>query len=63
MSHREVHKAVEELNKLSGKIIEAAMKVHSALGSRLLESAYEACLRHERLTPQLSLSQSNEVLT
>ncbi|HEV8262035.1 MAG TPA: GxxExxY protein [Burkholderiales bacterium] len=29
------------------KILTAAMKVHSALGSGLLESAYEACLAHE----------------
>ena len=28
-------------------IIDAAMKVHTALGPGLLESAYEACLAHE----------------
>ena len=28
-------------------ILDSAMKVHSALGSGLLESAYEACLAHE----------------
>ena len=36
-----------ELNATSGKIIECAMKVHSALGPGLLESAYEACLLYE----------------
>jgi GxxExxY protein len=32
---------------LTGRIIEAAMRVHSALGPGLLESAYEACLLYE----------------
>jgi GxxExxY protein len=34
-------------NEVSGKVIGLAMKVHTALGPGLLESAYEACLRHE----------------
>jgi GxxExxY protein len=37
----------KDLNELSGQIIDAAMKVHSALGPGLLENAYEACLKHE----------------
>jgi GxxExxY protein len=37
----------KDLNELSGKIIGAAMKVHSALGPGLLESVYEACLAYE----------------
>ena len=32
---------------VSGKIIAAAMKVHTAVGPGLLESAYEACLLYE----------------
>ncbi len=36
-----------ELNNVSGIIIDSAMKVHTALGAGLLESAYEACLKHE----------------
>jgi GxxExxY protein len=36
-----------EINEVSGQIVDAAMKVHSALGPGLLESAYEACLKYE----------------
>jgi len=31
----------------SGQVVDAALRVHSALGPGLLESAYEACLSHE----------------
>lgn len=34
----------EEIGRL---VLDSAMKVHSALGCGLLESAYEACLAHE----------------
>jgi GxxExxY protein len=34
-------------NEISGAVVDAAMKVPSALGPGLLESAYAACLRHE----------------
>jgi GxxExxY protein len=34
-------------HEISHSIITAALKVHSALGPGLLESAYEACLTHE----------------
>ena len=36
-----------ELNDITGQIIDASMKVHTALGPGLLESAYEASLAHE----------------
>lgn len=35
------------LNAISGAIVDSALQVHNALGPGLLESAYEACLRHE----------------
>ena len=35
------------INQLTGAIIHSAMKVHTALGPGLLESAYGACLLHE----------------
>mgnify|MGYP005814435613 CR=1 FL=1 len=31
-------------NKITGEIVDAAIKVHSVLGPGLLESAYETCL-------------------
>ena len=36
-----------EINEITGIIIDRAMKVHSALGPGLLESAYRRCLIHE----------------
>jgi GxxExxY protein len=36
-----------EINQVSGQVVDAAMKVHTALGPGLLESAYEACLLFE----------------
>jgi GxxExxY protein len=35
------------INQITGIIVSSAMRVHSALGPGLLESAYEACLAHE----------------
>ncbi|MCZ7583095.1 MAG: GxxExxY protein [Deltaproteobacteria bacterium] len=36
-----------KINEISGKVVDAALSVHTALGPGLLESAYEACLLHE----------------
>jgi GxxExxY protein len=37
----------DELNRISGSIVDAAIKVHKELGPGLLEKVYEACLAHE----------------
>jgi GxxExxY protein len=36
-----------EMNKITGQVVDASMKVHTALGPGLLESVYEHCLAHE----------------
>jgi GxxExxY protein len=38
---------VRDLNELSGAVVDAAIRVHSALGPGLLESAYTTCLAYE----------------
>jgi GxxExxY protein len=35
------------IDKASGQVVDAAIKVHSLLGPGLLEDAYEACLAYE----------------
>ncbi len=42
-----IEKSAEELNQITGEIVDSAFKVHVALGPGLLESAYEACLVYE----------------
>ena len=43
-------------NEISGAVVDAAMKVHTALGPGLLESAYATCLRHELIKRGLRVS-------
>ena len=40
-------KAAKNENELSKIILDAAFRMHTALGPGLLESAYEACLAYE----------------
>ena len=49
-------KATFEKNQLTGVIVDAAMKVHSALGPGLLESAYAVCLKHELIKRGLKVA-------
>lgn len=37
----------DDINKLTGRVIGAALKVHSRLGPGLLEHTYRRCLAHE----------------
>lgn len=64
MNHRgtETQREIDpRLNEISGAVVDAAFKVHSALGPGLLESVYETCLVHAlhqrglRLARQVSL--------
>jgi GxxExxY protein len=45
----------DRLNRLSNRVIGAALRVHEELGPGLLESAYEACLSFELLDLGLNL--------
>ncbi len=40
-------KTTAERNRITGQIVDAAMRVHTKLGPGLLELAYEACLAYE----------------
>lgn len=40
-------KTREELNEITGAVVDSAIKVHRRLGPGLLESAYQACLVYE----------------
>ena len=36
-----------EIDQITAAIVDASMRIHTALGPGLLESVYEACLKHE----------------
>ena len=50
-----------DINNITGQIVDAAMKVHTALGPGLLESAYEACLAHELKKRGFSIERQKEM--
>ena len=50
-----------ETNKITGQIVDAAIKVHTALGPGLLETAYEACLAHELQKRGLTVERQKEL--
>src|ERR1700690_2471770 len=45
------------INGVSGRIVDSSLRVHSALGPGLLESAYRACLAYELPKPGLTVSE------
>jgi len=47
----------ESLNRITERVIGAAMRVHQALGPGLLESAYEACLAFELAQAEMRVAQ------
>ncbi len=50
-----------DINVISGQIIDAAMKVHTALGPGLLESAYEGCLAFELVSRGIPVARQVEL--
>lgn len=46
---------MEELNEITGEIVDAAYQIHTRLGPGLLESVYEAVLARELETRQLKV--------
>jgi len=46
-----------EINDITGQIVRAAMKVHTALGAGLFESTYRLCLRYELQSRGLHVEQ------
>ncbi len=50
-----------EINEISGQVIDAAMKVHTALGPGLLETAYEGCLMFELVSRGVPVARQVEL--
>jgi len=54
-------KTREELNEITGAVVDSAIKVHRRLGPGLLESAYQACLVYELGSRRLGVRSQVEV--
>ena len=52
---------LNDINKLTGEIIGAAIEVHKNLGPGLLESVYETCLCKELELRQISFEKQKEL--
>ncbi len=50
-----------EMERIATQIVDAAFKVHSALGPGLLESVYETCLEYELLKRGLRVERQKKV--
>ena len=51
----------ETLNRLTWSVLDAAIRIHRALGPGLLESAYLACLEYELTEAQLRIERQRAV--
>lgn len=51
----------DQLNSISGAVIDAAIAVHRELGPGLLEAAYEACLEYELLDRGFQVERQKEL--
>ena len=51
----------EKINQITEQIIGAGMRVHTALGPGLLESAYEACLAYELTKAGFSIERQKKL--
>ena len=46
-----------EINDITGEVVRASMRVHTALGPGLLEGTYRVCVRYELQSRGLSVEQ------
>lgn len=61
MEEKHFKQIPQEINLITGQIVNAAFKVHSALGPGLLEKIYEVCLCHELVKKGLDYQRQNHI--